>query len=138
MYVNYNADRKRLSEDIDVNENLLSSKVCDSIYQITQTENFRKHALSHISSVGLAFLSLSLFVGAESAVAVNSAEAVNSTASIETSKDAINSILKASRQKPAMLVATTIVCTACIPAAGAAFSPALCVACGLLFAKTFG
>lgn len=38
----------------------------------------------------------------------------------------------------AIFSATGIVCLACIPVAGAAVSPGMCVACGILIAKTFG
>jgi len=37
-----------------------------------------------------------------------------------------------------MIIATAIVCLTCIPVAGALASPGLCIACGILIAKTFG
>jgi len=56
----------------------------------------------------------------------------------EATKEALNAGLKAVRSKPAMRLATTIVCVGCIPATGATASPGLCIACGILIAKTFG
>lgn len=37
-----------------------------------------------------------------------------------------------------MAVATTIVCGACVPVAGVCASPGICIACGVLIAKTLG
>jgi hypothetical protein len=37
-----------------------------------------------------------------------------------------------------MTAATAIVCLACVPLAGAAASPGMCIACGILIAKTLG
>ena len=42
------------------------------------------------------------------------------------------------KSRPAISAATTIVCLASIPAAGAVASPGLCIACGILVAKPFG
>jgi hypothetical protein len=50
----------------------------------------------------------------------------------------MNSALKAANSKPAMTGATSIVCLACVPLAGAAASPGMCIACGILIAKTLG
>lgn len=46
-------------------------------------------------------------------------------------KEALNSLLKLARSKPGMVLATTIVCGACV-------SPDICIACGILVAKIFG
>ena len=52
--------------------------------------------------------------------------------------EALGGAVKFAKSKPAMSTATGIVCLACIPLAGAAASPALCIACGILITKTFG
>ncbi len=41
------------------------------------------------------------------------------------------------KSKPIMSTATSIVCLACILAAGAMASPRLCIACGILITKIF-
>ena len=53
-------------------------------------------------------------------------------------KEALDAALKMAKSKPAMNTATAIVCLTCIPAAGVAVSPEMCIACGILIAKTFG
>ena len=75
-------------------------------------------------------------------VAVDPAEAANQVMDTEggkkAAKEALDTAMKMAKSKPAMSTATGIVCLACIPATGAAASPALCIACGILLAKTFG
>lgn len=56
----------------------------------------------------------------------------------QATKEALNAALKLARSKPAMSTATAIVCIACVPAAGAAFSPGMCISCGILLTKTLG
>ena len=56
----------------------------------------------------------------------------------EGGKEVLNATLKAARSKPALSVATGIVCMACVPVAGATTSPGICIACGILIAKTLG
>ena len=56
----------------------------------------------------------------------------------QVGKEALNAALKAARSKPAMSIATGIVCVSCVPVAGAVASPGMCIACGILIAKTFG
>lgn len=56
----------------------------------------------------------------------------------EVVKESLNTVLKIAKGKPAMATATGIVVLACVPVAGAAANPGLCVACDILIAKTFG
>ena len=56
----------------------------------------------------------------------------------EGGKEALNQALKVARSKPALSVAAGITCVACLPAAGAAASPGLCIGCGILLAKVIG
>lgn len=76
------------------------------------------------------------------AVAVDPAQAASSVIGAEggkiVTKKAIDAALIAAKGKPAMTMATTIVCLGCIPIASAAASPAMCIACGILLAKTLG
>jgi len=70
--------------------------------------------------------------------AIDPVEAANQVAGSEGAKEALNAALKLTRSKPALTVASVITCAACIPVAGAAASPGLCIACGILIAKTVG
>jgi len=65
-------------------------------------------------------------------------QAVGAEGGREASKKALDAAMKLARSKPAMSTATGIVCLACLPIAGAAASPGLCIACGILIAKTLG
>ena len=90
----------------------------------------------------MAIITFSLMNSPASAIDIDSTEAVSQTIGTEggrqATKEIINTALKIAKSKPAMSTATGIVCIACIPTAGAAVSPGLCIACGILFAKTFG
>lgn len=108
---------------------------------MTKTKKtIKKRMLNHLGSVSLAFISLALM--STPATAGDNAEVVGQALGSEggelAGKEAINATLKMARSKPAMTAATSIVCLACFPVAGAAASPGLCVACGILIAKTFG
>ena len=73
------------------------------------------------------------------ACAVDSSEAASQVVGSEgATKAAIHGALKMAKSKPVITAATSIVCLACIPIAGAAASPAMCLACGILIAKTLG
>ena len=88
----------------------------------------------------MAIITASLMVSPS--LAVDPVEAANQAVSSEGGKEvakrAFNGALRVAKTRPAMSTATGIVCLACIPAAGAAASPGLCIACGILIAKTFG
>lgn len=102
--------------------------------------NKRNRILNHLGSVGMAALSFSLMV--PSASAIDPAEAAGQVVASEggrvAAKAALNSALKVARSKPSMVAATTVVCVSCIPAAGACASASMCVACGIMIAKTLG
>jgi hypothetical protein len=92
----------------------------------------KKKILNHLSKVGMSMLSVSLLLGSSPASAIDSAVAS------EGGKEALNMTLKIAKSKPALSVAAGITCIACIPVAGVAASPGLCIACGILIAKTLG
>ena len=107
---------------------------------MAKTKNYKKRVLNHLGSVAMAIFTASLVVSPSLAVdpieAAN--QAVGSEGGREAAKRALDGALKVAKSKPAMSTATGIVCLACIPVAGAAASPGLCIACGILIAKTFG
>jgi hypothetical protein len=95
----------------------------------------KKKILNHLSKVGISLLSVSLLLGSSSASAADvAAQAVTS----EGGKEALNAALKLARSKPALSIAAGITCIACVPVAGVAASPGMCIACGILIAKTLG
>lgn len=102
----------------------------------TKNKSRKKRLLKHLGNVGMAMLSFSLLTSPVSAVEPN--EILGSESGRQATKEAIDAALKMARSKPAMSAATTIVCLACLPAAGAVASPGMCIACGILIAKTFG
>lgn len=99
--------------------------------------NRTKKVIKKIGKVGISAISTLIIIG--SAGAVDSADATKTI--IESNnggKEALNQALKFARGKPAMSLATSITCLACLPIAGVAASPGLCIACGILIAKTLG
>lgn len=95
----------------------------------------KKKILNHLSKVGISLLSVSLLLGSSSASAADvAAQAVTS----EGGKEALNAALKLARSKPALSIAAGITCIACVPVAGVVASPGMCIACGILIAKTLG
>jgi hypothetical protein len=95
----------------------------------------KKKILNHLSKVGMSLLSVSLLLGSSSASAADVAtQAVTS----EGGKEALNAALKLARSKPALSIAAGITCIACVPVAGVVASPGMCIACGILIAKTLG
>lgn len=104
------------------------------------SKNFKQRFLKHLGRVGIAIITTNLIVFPS--LALDQAEAasqvIGSEGGKESAKAVLNGALKAARSKPAMTTATAIVCISCVPAAGAAASPGLCIACGILIAKTFG
>ena len=70
--------------------------------------------------------------------AANEADLAKEVIASEGGKEAINAALRVAKSKPALSIAASITCLACIPAAGMAASPAMCLACGILIAKTLG
>ena len=88
----------------------------------------------HLGDVGIAIIT-STFLGSP-AVAVD--QSIIDPVAVEGGKEALNQALKVARTKPALSVMATIVSIGCIPVAGAAASPAMCIACGILVAKVLG
>lgn len=108
----------------------------------SETNSIKKKVLKHIGKVGMAIFYLTVMTSPMAFAAVDPSEAVEqvlgSQGAAEAGKAAMNSALKAANSKPAMTAATAIVCLACVPLAGAAASPGMCIACGILIAKTLG
>jgi hypothetical protein len=98
----------------------------------------KKKILNHLSKVGMSMLSVSFLLGSSPASAIDSADAAAQTVASEGGKEALNMALKIAKSKPALSVAAGITCIACVPVAGVAASPGLCIACGILIAKTLG
>lgn len=63
------------------------------------------------------------------------AETTGKILTSESAKQVINQALKVARTKPAISIAATITGLGCLPVAGVAGSPALCIACGLLLGQ---
>lgn len=107
---------------------------------MSKIQTRKKRILNHLGKVGMAIITASLMTSPS--LAIDSAElasqAIGAEGSREASKQVLDSALKLARSKPAMSTATGIVCLACLPVAGAAVSPGLCIACGILIAKTLG
>jgi len=98
----------------------------------------KKKVLNHLSKVGMSMLSVSLLLGPSPVSAIDSADAAAQAVASEGGKETLNMALKVAKSKPALSVAAGITCIACIPVAGVAASPGLCIACGILIAKTLG
>jgi hypothetical protein len=96
----------------------------------------RKKFVKHLGKVGIACFSLAVTTSLYpvAAIANNSTIAINN----EAGKTVLNEALKISCTKPALSLAATIVCLVCVPVAGVAASPAMCIACGILIAKVIG
>ena len=100
----------------------------------------KKRISKHLWNVGLGLVSFALMtVPANASDPIELAgKSLGNEGGQVAAKEALNAALKVARSKPAMTTATGIVCLACVPVAGAAASPGLCIACGILIAKTFG
>lgn len=105
-----------------------------------EKQNRSKRILKHLGKVSMALITVSLMTSP--ALAGDPAEAAGQVIGSEggraAAKEAVNGALKLAKSKPAMTTATGIVCLACVPIAGAVASPGMCIACGILIAKTFG
>jgi hypothetical protein len=107
---------------------------------MTEKQNRKKRILKHLGNVGMAIISVSLMTSPASAIdpAEAAGQVIGAEGGSKAAKEALNTGLRMAKSKPAMTTATAVVCLACVPAAGAAASPGLCIACGILIAKTFG
>ena len=97
----------------------------------------KKQIVNHLGKVGIAIISVALLTPT-AAQASDSAQTAKEVLATEGGKQALNQALKVARSKPALTVASTIVCAACIPVAGASASASMCIACGILIAKVIG
>lgn len=102
--------------------------------------SLKKRALNKLGQVGLSLFSAAFVIGSAGApaAAVDPTEAMKDVIGSEGGKEALNQVLKVAKSKPALSVAAGITCIACVPVAGAAASPGLCIACGILIAKVIG
>jgi hypothetical protein len=107
---------------------------------MAEKQNCKKRILKHLGNVGMAIISVSLMTSPALAVdpAEGAGQVICAEGGVKAAKEVLNAALRMAKSKPAMSTATGIVCLACIPAAGAAASPGLCIACGILVAKTIG
>jgi methylmalonyl-CoA mutase cobalamin-binding subunit len=107
---------------------------------MAEKQNRKKRILKHLRNVGMAIISVSLRTSPVSAVdpAEAAGQVIGAEGGPKAAKEALNAALRMAKSKPAMSTATGIVCLACIPTAGATASIGLCIACGILIAKTFG
>ena len=98
----------------------------------------KKKILNHLGKIGMTLLSVSLLLGSSSASAIEPADTAAQAVTSEGGKEALNAALKVAKSKPALSVAAAITCIACVPVAGGTASLSLCIACGILIAKSLG
>jgi hypothetical protein len=98
----------------------------------------KKKILNYLSRVGVSALSVSLLLGSSPASAIDSVDAASQVIASEGGKEVLNTVLKIGRSKPALSIAAGITCIACVPVVGVVASPGMCIACGILIAKTLG
>ena len=96
----------------------------------------RKRVYKHLGRVGLA-LGTFVFMTPR-ALSIDASEAAKQVVASEGGKEVLNAALKIARSKPSISMAASIACLACVPAAGVAYSPAMCIACGILIRETLG
>jgi hypothetical protein len=101
---------------------------------MSKRRNYRRRALKHLGRVSIGLVTLSLMSPGASAVDPG-AEAATQIVASQAGKKALNTALKIAGSRSSLTIATTISCAACV---GATYSPALCIACGILVAKTLG
>lgn len=116
------------------------TKVISPEVKIKNNISLKKRVLKKVGKISLNLLSAVLIIGSTgaSAGAVDASEAAKEVLASEGGKEALNQALKFSRSRPSLAIATTITCMACIPVAGVTASASMCVACGILVAKTLG
>jgi hypothetical protein len=109
--------------------------------QPNHKKKWQRRFLKHMGDVSLALVSLAFIAGSASATPdgiSDSAKIAEQAIAAEGGKKAVNEALKIARSKPALSLAAGITCIACAPVAGAAASPTMCIACGILIAKVLG
>lgn len=107
---------------------------------MTEKQTIKKRFLNHLGRVGMAVLTVSLMTSPASASdpADTAKQVLSSEGGRLAGKEVLNAALKVAKSKPSMAAATTVVCLSCIPIAGTCASASMCVACGILIAKTLG
>jgi len=105
-----------------------------------KVDSNEKKVLKKVGNFVLTLLSVAFVIGSAGIPtrAIDTTQAAKDVVASEGGKAALNEALKVGRSKPALSVAAAITCIACIPIAGAAASPGLCIACGILIAKVLG
>lgn len=98
-----------------------------------ENNSLKKRSLRKVSQIGLALASVAFVVG--SVEAVNAADSAKNLVAAEGGKKVLNQSLNVLRSKPALSIATVIVCYACAPIAEAAASTSFCIACSILIVK---
>ena len=110
------------------------------VSKLSEKKPIRARVLNHLGKIGI--VTISLILMPPPSLAVDPSEAASQVIGAEggklAAKETLNAALKIAKGKPALTTATAITFLACIPAAGAAASPGMCIACGILIAKTFG
>lgn len=110
---------------------------------MTNKKTIKRRLISHLGRVSLALISVALIVTPGNASTTSEplelvGESLGNEGGRQAAKEAMNSNLKMAKSKPNMTLATRIICVSCVPAAGASASPAVCIACKILIAKTLG
>lgn len=124
-------ENKNLSNEIDSTDVTVKKS---SLMKTVGKFALRRASLSLGALVYLVFA-----IGSQTAVAVDAADAAKDVIGAEGGKKALEEALKVARGKPALAVASSIVCLACVPVAGGVgASASMCVACGILIAKVLG
>lgn len=100
-------------------------------------KNSKKRVLKHLRSVSMCMLSFCLMtpsVSASDPIDLTS-QAISSEGGRLAAKEALNAALKVARSKPSLAIATSVVCASCL---ATCVSASMCIACGILVAKTLG
>jgi hypothetical protein len=88
---------------------------------MAEEQNPKKRILKHLGSVSVSIISVSIMTSP--ALAASAAgQVIGAEGGPKAAKEALNAALRTAKSKPAMSTAVVIVCLACIPAAGAAWT----------------
>ena len=100
----------------------------------------KQRVFKHLSKVGISLVTVGvgLFFRAPDAMSTNKVQSASKIIGVEGGTEALNLALKVAGSKPSLAIAATITCLACVPVAGVAASPAMCIACGVILSKTLG
>lgn len=95
----------------------------------------KKKVLKSVAKAGLSIVYFSLLIAPAPASAIDTSSQIIGS---DAAKGAVNGAFKLVRSKPVLVLAAVISCSACVPTVGVAASASMCVACGILIAKTVG